>query len=120
MEGQQCLDALEESTSQAVGTKRVKRAALNERFERTFVEIFMRHADYERRKRIEGRDCYHGVIRRSPDSLLKRKYWPEALYHIVHHSEHTITTESPTSFPIEKRIRAQMEAIRAALKLLKL
>jgi len=84
----------------------------------SIVRAVSRRILIEKRKSVENRHCHHGVIHRSPESLRQRKFWPEALYHIVHHCKHTITTETPTSFPIEKRIRAHCESLRVALKLL--
>jgi murein peptide amidase A len=68
------------------------------------------------RARIEGRTPRNGVISRSFESIQRRKYWPEALYHIIHHSEHTLTTETPSGFPLKKRIRTQIIAIQTALQ----
>jgi protein MpaA len=72
----------------------------------------------EKRKIVENRKCVKGVIERSPEAIKRRKLWPEALYHIAHHSEHTLTTETPTSFSIEKRIQSHCRAVQVALKLL--
>lgn len=73
----------------------------------------------EKRNRIEGRISDQGVISRSIQSIRRRKYWPEALYHIMNHCDRTLTTETPTHFPIHKRVQAQIEAIRVAISLLK-
>lgn len=68
------------------------------------------------REWIERRRTHHGVITRTFESIRRRKYWPEAIYHLMHHTNHSLTSETPTCLPIEKRVRAHMEAIRVALK----
>lgn len=68
------------------------------------------------RERIEKRRAHHGVIIRSMESVPRRKYWPEAFCHFKHYTDHTLTSETLTHFPIEKRVRAHMEAIRVALR----
>ena len=67
---------------------------------------------------IERRRASHGVVTRPLESIRRRKKWPEALCHFMHYTDHTLTTETPSSFPIKKRIQAHTEAIRVMFKLL--
>ncbi len=69
------------------------------------------------RQRIEGRRVHGGVIRRNLRPS-RRKHWPEALYLFVHHSDHTLTTETPTRLEQEKRVQAQWIALATACEAL--
>ena len=86
------------------------------RFGRKIVKAVSRIMPIERRRQIEGRRAYGGVVVRPLESIRRRRHWPEALYHIAHHSECTLTSETPTHFPIGKRVRAHAEVVRVALK----
>ncbi len=67
---------------------------------------------------VEGRRNRGGVIERWPKRYRPegRKYWPEAFYVFRNHAQHSITTETPSSFPLDIRVRAQLGAIRVACK----
>jgi protein MpaA len=54
----------------------------------------------------------HGPIENRPD-------WPEAIYLSVNHTKVSYTTETPMPFPLEKRIQAQIAAVRVVLDSLK-
>jgi hypothetical protein len=86
---------------------------------RRVVPAVARILPIETRTRIEGRTADRGIVSRSIRSVLRRKYWPEALCHIQHHCDCTLTSETPTCFPIDKRVQAQTETIRAALSTLR-
>lgn len=86
-------------------------------FGKSIIQTVSRFIPIEKKQRIEGRLAQYGVVHRSVESMRQRKQWPEALYHFKHHTDHTITTETPTHFPIQKRVRAQLETVRAILKL---
>ncbi|MBI4023954.1 MAG: M14 family metallocarboxypeptidase [Verrucomicrobia bacterium] len=85
------------------------------RLGREIVRAASRIIPTESRRRIEGRRAQSGVVLRSAASIRRRKHWPEALYYITYYSDHSLTVETPTHFPIEKRVRAHIEAIRVAL-----
>ena len=66
---------------------------------------------------IDGRPARAGVIRPAGDPLLRER-WPESIYlRTHHHSGLHYTLESPSSFPLEQRIRALGTAVTAALSL---
>lgn len=71
----------------------------------------------ESRTKIEGRSASRGVVARPLQKLLRRKYWPEAFYHHVHHACHSLTLETPTLFPIRRRIQAHRIAIQTSILL---
>jgi murein peptide amidase A len=83
------------------------------------VKVASRVLPIDSRSSIEGRKAQRGVVMRSPQSLRRRLYWPEALYHMFHHCNHTLTTETPSCFPIDRRVRAQTEVVRMAFRLLR-
>jgi predicted deacylase len=69
------------------------------------------------RELIDEMPAEHGRMRPSADVLdTSRNDLPEALrLHFHHGSHYTFTTETPSSFPIERRIRAQCAVIEAIL-----
>ncbi len=83
------------------------------------IKAVSRFIPIERRQQIEGRRAQRGVLTRPTQSIHHRRHWPEALYQIVHHANHTLTMETPTSLPIEKRVRAHIEGVHTALKFLR-
>lgn len=80
------------------------------------VERVARFLPIERRAVIEGRRAQGGVVTRPIESLLRRRHWPEAIFHFMRHTSHTLTTETPTRAEIGGRVRAHAEAIRLALR----
>ena len=62
---------------------------------------------------IEGRRAHGGVIRRN-FRIMRRKLWPEAFYMFGHHTDHTLTTETPGGFDFEKRVKSQRLALQTA------
>ena len=56
-----------------------------------------------------------GIIRPVSDPLL-RKDWPETIYLINHHTSLGYTLETPSAFPMGRRILAHKLALEAALK----
>jgi murein peptide amidase A len=90
----------------------------NPYFGTKIVQAVSRVIPIETRRRVEGRHIHSGVIQRSMAAIQRRQYWPEALYHMTYHCDRTITTETPTAFPIAKRVRAQKESVRVSLHLL--
>jgi hypothetical protein len=63
---------------------------------------------------IEGREARGGIIRPSANPL-ERPKWPESIYLQAHHTRLSYTIETPSSLPIEDRVRAHAAALRAAL-----
>jgi len=65
--------------------------------------------------RIDGLwDCIDGIIhpQLKPED---RPLWAEAVYLIVHKSQHTLTLEAPSDFPLLFRAEAHVRALAAAL-----
>ena len=89
------------------------------RFGRTILDAVSRILPVEQRTRIEGRRAQRGLVTRHPDHIRRRKRWPEALYHANHHSARSLTAETPTHQPIERRVRAHTETLRVALQMLR-
>jgi hypothetical protein len=82
---------------------------------RTIVRHVSRFIRIDSRKKIDGRATCHGVILRRLELVRHRRQWPEAIYYGIQHTNHSMTFETPTHFPIDQRVRAQTEAARAAL-----
>ena len=78
----------------------------------------------DKRPEIEAVAAIGGIIQRA-DLILKhgpienRPEWPEAIYLSVNHTQVSYTTETPMPFPLEKRIQAQIAAVRVVLDSLK-
>jgi len=64
---------------------------------------------------IEGRPAHGGIIRPNI-SPQERPDWPEALYLISHKARQGYTLEAPSDFPLNTRVDALVEAVKAALK----
>lgn len=75
-----------------------------------------RYIPVERRQRIERRLAQQGIIRRRVTRNIM-PHWPEALLLHFHHSERTLTIETPSEFHIDSRVAAHMAAIKAALRM---
>lgn len=61
---------------------------------------------------IDGHDSRDGVIRR--DELPEMEDWPEPFYFAHRHGAyHGYTLEAPSSFPLEQRVAALAEGVRA-------
>ena len=74
------------------------------------------HIPLDPRRMIEGRRAKQGWITRRVD----RKKFPEAaeaIYVALHHSERTITAETPSEYDLGKRIEAQIAMIQRAIEL---
>jgi hypothetical protein len=82
-----------------------------------------RHVPIDLRTEIEEVPAHGGVISRK-DMVLKlgsledRPDWPEAMYLSRHHTDVSYTTETPTAFPLERRVHAQIAAVEVLLKAL--
>lgn len=64
---------------------------------------------------IDGRPvAERGIIRPISDPLL-RDLWPESIYLRAHHTTLSYTLETPSSFPLERRIAAHAAAIETAI-----
>lgn len=70
------------------------------------------------RRSIEGHRADRGLIRRrvNPGALT---FFPEAIWMFAEHADRVLTIETPSEFALERRIAAQIEAIRTALDLLR-
>lgn len=77
----------------------------------------------DERPEIEEVVARGGIIQRS-DITLKygpiedREEWPEAIYLSLYHTDIAYTTETPLPFPLEKRVQAQIAAVRTVLEAL--
>jgi len=63
---------------------------------------------------IEGRPAHGGIIRPNINPQ-ERPDWPEALYLISHKARQGYTLEAPSDFPLNTRVDALVEAVKAAL-----
>ena len=68
------------------------------------------------RRMIEGRRAQQGWIARRVN-LKKFPEVAEAIYLALHHSERTITAETPSEYDLGKRIEAQIAMIKRAIEL---
>ena len=64
---------------------------------------------------IEGRPAHGGIIRPNINPE-ERPDWPEAMYLISHKARQGYTLEAPSDFPLNTRVDALVEAVKAALK----
>ena len=65
---------------------------------------------------IDGRESKAGILRPVSDPLLREK-WPESIYLRANHTTLTYTIESPSAFPLEKRVAAHRVALQTAIDL---
>jgi hypothetical protein len=63
---------------------------------------------------IDGREARGGIIRPLGDPF-GRELWPESLYLRVNHTSLAYTLESPSAFPLPRRVRALRTAVEAAI-----
>ncbi|MEQ1749824.1 MAG: succinylglutamate desuccinylase/aspartoacylase family protein [Prosthecobacter sp.] len=72
--------------------------------------------------RLDGRKAAsRGCVRRSSishTSLHRRRLWPLEFHLLRHHTEHTFCSETPMTFPLERRVQAHHAALEAALNVL--
>jgi predicted deacylase len=67
---------------------------------------------------IDGREARAGIIRPNSDPAIREK-WPESIYlRANHHAGLHYTLETPSAFPLEKRIAALRTAVETAVGLL--
>jgi murein peptide amidase A len=74
------------------------------------------HVPIDARRIIEGRRADQGWIARKID-LKKFPMVAEAIYLALHHSERTITAETPSEYDLAPRIQAQIAMIQRAIEL---
>jgi predicted deacylase len=63
---------------------------------------------------IDGREAVGGIIRPDTDPR-SRPEWPEAIYLLTHKTRLSYTLESPSDFPLDLRVNALVEGVRAVL-----
>lgn len=79
-----------------------------------------RHVPIDERPVIEEVEAVGGIIQRA-DLIRKhgpiegRPDWPEAIYLSMNHTRVSYTTETPMLQPLEKRVAAQVEAVRTVI-----
>jgi len=83
-----------------------------------------RHVPIDPRPVIEEFPAHGGVLSRKDIVAIRGPIedlpdWPEAIYLSVHHTQVSYTTETPSPFPLEQRVRAQIAAVGTLLKALK-
>jgi hypothetical protein len=64
---------------------------------------------------IEGRAAQKGLIRPSVDPA-SRPQWPEAFFLLKHKTRLSYTLEAPSDFPLLIRVKALVEAVKAAIE----
>lgn len=79
------------------------------------VEDVSRVCPIDTADKIDGWDAKHGIIRPNvkPED---RPEWAESLFLITHNTRQTYTFESPSDYPIETRVAAQMAAVETVLE----
>jgi hypothetical protein len=87
------------------------------------VRALEKHVPIDRRAQIDDFVARDGIILRSDIARVvgpieNRPEWPEAIYLSLHHTQVCYTTETPMLQPLEKRIAAQVEAVRTVLEAL--
>lgn len=87
------------------------------------VRAIEKHVPIDRRPQIDDFIARDGIILRSDITQLmgpieNRPEWPEAIYLSIHHTRVCYTTETPMLQPLEKRIAAQIAAVRTVLEAL--
>ncbi len=68
---------------------------------------------------IEGMAADHGLITRPLTDFADRPLWPEALWLILHRTDHNMTLEAPSAKAMEPRVAAHCAAVRVAMGELK-
>lgn len=69
----------------------------------------------EPRKRVDGRRCQNGLIRPVIDPK-RLNLHPEAIYLYFHHTDRSITIETPSEFSLARRVEAQVAMIEKAVQ----
>lgn len=64
---------------------------------------------------IDGRDVAERAIIRPITDPLKRDLWPESIYLRAHHTRLSYTLESPSAFPLTRRVAAHARAVETAI-----
>jgi len=87
------------------------------------IRALEKHVPIDRRAQIDDFVARDGIILRSDIARVvgpieNRPEWPEAIYLSLHHTQVCYTTETPMLQPLEKRIAAQVEAVRTVLEAL--
>jgi hypothetical protein len=84
------------------------------------IAAMRRHVPIDERPIIEEVEARGGILQRA-DLIRKhgpieaRPEWPEAIYLSINHTRVSYTTETPMLQPLENRVAAQVEAVRAVL-----
>ena len=63
---------------------------------------------------IEGREAKNGIIRPNLDPAT-RPQWPESFWLLTHKTRHSYTLEAPSDFPLQTRVDALAEAVKATI-----
>jgi len=79
------------------------------------IDAVSAHCEIETAAIVDGREtAAPGIIRPIADPLM-REQWPEAIYLRQHHTTLSYTLESPSAFPLEKRILALRTTVETAI-----
>lgn len=79
------------------------------------LEAFDRTCGVESAETIDGWPTRGPGLIQTPDHPEERPVWPEAIFLIATRTRYCLTTETPSAAPVERRIAAQIEAIRILL-----
>lgn len=63
---------------------------------------------------IDGMSAVRGIIQVKPDPK-KMRWWPMAIYSMVQGTNHFLTLETPSTFPLKSRVNAHLCALETAL-----
>jgi hypothetical protein len=90
---------------------------------RRIIDAMEDYVTIDRRPEIEEVIARGGIINRADiieklGPIEEREDWPEAIYLSVNHTRVCYTTETPMPFPLEKRIEAQIAAVRTVIRAL--
>lgn len=85
---------------------------------RRIIAAVERTGPVDRRPVIEGLPSRDGLIRppRILDRVRRMTGWPQAIYLFMHGARHSLTCETPTILPFEKRVAIHLAALDAALR----
>jgi protein MpaA len=87
------------------------------------IAAMAKHVPIDERPVIEEVTAKGGILQRAElirklGPIENRPEWPEAIYLSVHHTKVSYTTETPMLVPLERRVAAQIEAVRTVIEAL--
>ncbi len=79
------------------------------------LEAVAREGPIDLSSRIDGRPAANGIVRSRSGLSDRRKDWPEQYYLFKTHTKICYTFETPSTLPLEQRVRMHRAACRSAL-----